>query len=410
MNLKEKRESLIQKAQGIMTGAQGRPLTEDERTQLKSYTEEIKGIDAQLIAAREDSALYDQVKNLVIPGPAKKDGDELDQAKSLGEWFVKHAHEKMLSLKGVSGATITAPEFKAATDTQTSPASLQDLYNTQVDRTIVSPYRRRPFITDLVSVGTLTSANAVTYLVEGAAEGDFSMVAEGGAKPQIHFANPTTRTDAVRKIAAFIKFTDEMIEDWGFLVSEINNRALYMLAMKEEQQVLNGDGTGQNLLGLLNRSGIQTETSADNTDNFDALYRAAMKVNTATGSDADGCVIHPLDYQRLRLAKDGNDQYIAGGPFQGQYGNGGVAWQPPLWGLNTLVTPAVAQGTALIAAFRMGKTLYRKGGVRVESTNSHVDDFTNNLVTTRVEERVALADRVPSASVKVTLSAAAPTP
>lgn len=405
MNPTEKRAALIQKAQDIMSKAQGRQLTDDERTELKSVTEEVKGLDRQIELAQADTDLYNQVKGFVRPGADLKSDDEMAKAKSLGEWFVKHAHEKMLMVKGVSGATVTAPEFKAAGDLQTSPADLTALYNTQVDRTIVGMYRRRPFISDLVSAGTLTNANAVTYLVEGIAEGDFGMVAEAGAKPQIHFANPTTRTDAVRKIAAFIKFTDEMIEDWGFLVSEINNRALYMLAMKEEQQVLNGDGTGQNLLGLLNRSGIQTEASASAADNFDALYRAAMKVNTATGADADGIAINPLDYQKLRLAKDANDQYIAGGPFQGQYGNGGIAWQPPVWGLNTLVTPAIAQGTALVAAFRMGKTLYRKGGIRVESTNSHVDDFTNNLVTTRIEERVALADRVPSATVKVSLSA-----
>lgn len=406
MKIREQRDALMAKAQGIMTGSEGRKLTAEERDQLKSITAEVKALDVQIREASEESALLKEFQGLTVRGPEKKGEDEgTTQALSLGEHFVKYAGEKLLAVKGISGATVTAPEFKAATDTQTSPADLVGLLRTQVDTTVVSNYRRRPFISDLVGSGTLTNANAVTYLIEGPAEGDFGMVAEGGAKPQIHFGNPSTRTDAVRKIAAFIKFTDEMIEDWGFLVSEINNRALYMLAMKEEQQILNGDGTGQNLLGLLNRSGIQTESSAAVEDNFDALYRAATKVTTATGNQADGIVIHPLDYQVLRLQKDGNGQYLAGGPFTGEYGNGGVQWQPPLWGLNTLVTAAVPQGTALVAALKLGKTLYRKGGVRVESTNSHVDDFTNNLVTTRIEERVALADRQPSASVKVSLKA-----
>ena len=54
-------------------------------------------------------------------------------------------------------------------------------------------------------------------------------------------------------------------------------------------------------------------------------------------------------------------------------------------------------GTALVGAFSQSSTLYRKGGVRVEATNSHVDDFTNNLVTIRAECRMGLETRVPGA-------------
>ena len=48
--------------------------------------------------------------------------------------------------------------------------------------------------------------------------------------------------------------------------------------------------------------------------------------------------------------------------------------------------------------------MYRKGGVRVEATNTHADNFTNNKVTVRAEERVALAVRYPAAFVKVGLA------
>jgi HK97 family phage major capsid protein len=310
-------------------------------------------------------------------------------------------------VKTVGGVTVSAPEWspsaKAATDTQAVPAGLAP-WLTTYDRTVVRAFRR-PVVSDLLGQGTLgAGSNAVSYLVEGAVEGSLATVAEGGAKPQFHIADPTTRTDALKKIAGFLKFTDEMAEDADFWVSEINQRGLYLLALAEENQLLNGDGTGNNILGLLNRSGIQTETAADNTDNADAIYRALAKVQTATGLTADGIVINPVDYQALRLSKDGNGQYFGGGFFQGEYGNGGIEWQPPLWGVRTIVSAAVAAGTAAVAAFSTASTVYRKGGVRVESTNSHASDFTNNLITTRIEERVALANRIPAATVEVTLS------
>ena len=199
-----------------------------------------------------------------------------------------------------------------------------------------------------------------------------------------------------------------MIEDLPFLTSSINGRLLYHLALFEENQLLNGSGTGTNIRGLLQRSGIQSmgATTDLKAGNADTLFKAITAVQTGSGLDADGIVINPADYQALRLSKDANSQYYGGGMFAGQYGNGTLAMQPPLWGVNTVVTPAIAAGTVLVKAFKASATLYRKGGVRVESTNSNENDFTNNKVTIRAEERVALADRVPAASVKVTLGTA----
>lgn len=236
-------------------------------------------------------------------------------------------------------------------------------------------------------------------------QGGFATVAEGGAKPQISFDNPTAVVDALKKIAGWIDMTDEFIEDLGFLKSEIDTRLLYQLTMFEEAQLLSGNGTGQNLLGIRNRSGVQVQAApTDAADNADAVFQAMTKVSTATSLTADALVIHPLDYQEFRLSKDGNGQYFGGGYFQGQYGNGSVLENPNLWGLRTVVTTAATQGEILLGAFRIGATVYRKGGVRVEATNTHADNFTNNKVTVRAEERVALAVRYPAAFVKVGLA------
>src|SRR5699024_7559504 len=127
--------------------------------------------------------------------------------------------------------------------------------------------------------------------------------------------DPEQRTDALKKIAGFLKIPDEMVEDAQFWVSEINQRGIYLLALAEENQLLNGPGTGATVEGLLNRDGVQTETATSAADNPDALFRAMTKVQTATGLQADGIVINPADYEQLRLNKDGNGQYYGGGYF-----------------------------------------------------------------------------------------------
>lgn len=405
MNLKAQRAAAIKAAQDIIAKAkaEGRDLTDEEMTEVEAKQAEVTELTGKIEKAEKSAALVQSIGGMKAD-EADPSPEARETAKSLGEHFVKHAREKLATFKGVSGATISVPEFKAATDTQVTGASVYGPVLTEVDRTIVQGVRPRLVVADLLGSGTI-SGNAISYFVEGALEGAFTTVAEAGAKPQLHVVDPTAVTDSLKKIAGWTKFSDEMLEDLDFIVSEINGRLLYELAKFEEAQILNGNGTGQNLLGLLNRVGVQTEVSAANAgDRADSIFRAITKVSTGGGLDADGIVINPADYQAFRLQRDSNGQYYGGGFFAGQYGSGTLQDNPPMWGLRTVVTPAIAAGTALVGAFGQAATLYRKGGVRVESTNSHASDFTSNLVTTRVEERVALALRRPAGLVKVTLT------
>ena len=405
MNLKAQRAAAIKAAQEIIAKAQAesRALTAEEASEVEAKEAEVKSLTEKIEAAEKSDALMARIEAMAPVD--EKSGDEKPAAKTIGEHFVKSVGAQALEVKG-SRYTLSAPEFKAAADTQLAPGALSPAV-TQVDTNFVQGFRRRLTIADLLTQGTLTG-NAITYFVEGALEGDFTTVAEGAQKPQLHYADPTAVTEALKKIAAFIKESDEMIEDLPFLASAINSRLLYNLGLFEESQILNGNGTGTNLRGLLNRTGVQTMGAGTDpkAGNADTIFKAMMAVQTGSGLDADGIVINPTDYQALRLGKDANSQYYGGGYFAGQYGQGGVMEQPPLWGLRTVVTPAIAAGTVFVAAFQQSKTLYRKGGVRVEATNSNENDFTNNKVTIRAEERVALADRVPAAGVKITLGTA----
>jgi HK97 family phage major capsid protein len=73
-----------------------------------------------------------------------------------------------------------------------------------------------------------------------------------------------------------------------------------------------------------------------------------------------------------------------------------------LWGTRVIVTPAIAQGTALVGAFTTSAQLWRRTGLTVEMSNSNNDDFEKNMVTVRVEERVALEVARPAGFGKVT--------
>lgn len=389
-----------------------RSFTDQERKQFDDDSELAQSKKTESDQAKADTDRMNSVMALSNAEVERsRDDSPAKSASSLGDHFVKTVGDELTNRK--QRFSISAPEFKMGTKVNTDPqvtggdTGVWGDVLTQVDRRIVEGKRRKLTIADLLSTGTI-SGQAITYFVEGAMEGDFATVAESGTKPQIHFADPTKTTESLSKVAGFIKESDEMIEDLPFVVSSIDNRLLYQLQLFEEDQLLTGDGVGTNLTGILNRSGIQTmgATTDAAADNANQVFRAMTSVQTGSNLNADAIVMHPTDYQTFRLMRDSNGQYYGGGFFQGQYGDGQVMAEPPMWGLQTVVTPAIASGTVLVGAFATGATVYRKGSVRVEMSNSNQDDFINNLVTIRAEERLALAVRVPAGFVNLTLGTA----
>lgn len=407
--LKEQRLALITEARGIAEKAKeaGRELTAKEHEEIIAKGAEITELDKQITASEKSSAVLDALGRA---GQESKDNGGYDTAaRTLGDHAVKSMGDGLANIRG-SRTSLSAPEYKAPGDTHQVQTTGQGVLQPQIDTNVVNTFKERPTIADWLGSGTLTST-AITYFIEKAFDpdtgGSFGIVGENERKPGLTFPDYEQVTESLKKIAGWIKVSDEMADDTPFLVSEINGRLLYQLLMFEEDQLLNGDGTGVNIRGILNREGVQTETAADADDLADAVFRARTKVALATGLQADGLVMHPLDYQKLRLAKDANGQYFAGGPFTGQYGNGGVMQDPPLWGLGgTIITTAIEQGNVLVGAGKQAATVYRKGGIRVEASNIDGEDFTHNRFTVLAEERLTLAVRRPSAFVKVSVAEA----
>jgi HK97 family phage major capsid protein len=301
-------------------------------------------------------------------------------------------------------------EFKGATDLHRigqETGAFGPLV-TDIDKNFVMPYQRPLLFADILGSGTV-SGNSIKYPVFGALEGSTAFVAEGGAKPQIHLADPTWVTDSLAEVAGFFNITDDMAEDADYVVSEINSTALYDLQLREELALLSGDGTSNSIKGVLKRDGIQTvaNVSKGTVSDPDLIFKGISTVQEVTGFAADGIVINPADYQAIRLSKDSNGQYFGGGFFAGQYGNGGIMQNPSLWGLRTVVSASIPKGTVAVGAFSIAAKVFRKGGVRIESTNSHGDNFTNDQITVRLRERLGLQVKYPAAIAKVTLGTTA---
>jgi HK97 family phage major capsid protein len=194
---------------------------------------------------------------------------------------------------------------------------------------------------------TQVSTNRVRVIVETVASNAAATVAEGAAKPEqtLEFDEVD---EPVRKVAAFLPVSDEMLSDAPALQGYLNARLSLFVQNEEEDQLLNGDGSGNNLSGLLDRvpapnQGIASTAPSANT--ADHIY-AAMVVAQQSYLMPDAVVVNPEDWADLRLLKDQNDNYIGGSPF-----SNGAQPGEALFGKRVVVTEAITAGTALVGAF-----------------------------------------------------------
>ena len=352
---------------------------------LEQAVEEAKSLRKQMEQAEAAAEL---IKGLKAPVEEKAEQEEKKvEYKTIGEKVAAKMSDVEHDIKEKT-FNLHVPGMKVAAVMDT-PSSISPAL-TDVDTRIVEGYRRPLLIADLFAAERI-SGNALTFFVESSTvEGGPAFTTEGYEKPMMSFGDPTAKTIALKKLASYMKETDELVADAPWLADAINGRGMYQHELAVENYLVTT---------LAGTSGIGTAS----TLTADGIFQAMMTVQTNSGFAADAIVINPTDYQTLRLAKDSNNQYYGGGYFYGAYGNTPIAEQPNIWGLRTVVTSAVNAGTCIVGAFKMGGSILRKNtGVAVDIAYQNEDDFIKNLVTVRIEERLALAVRRPSAFVKIT--------
>jgi HK97 family phage major capsid protein len=113
---------------------------------------------------------------------------------------------------------------------------------------IVGLPQRTMTIRNLLTQGR-TSSNMVEYAKQTVRTNNAGMVSEGVQKPES--AYEWNQADAnVRTVAHWVHVSRQAMEDADQLQTEIDSELRYGLMLKEESQLLNGDGTGVNLSGL----------------------------------------------------------------------------------------------------------------------------------------------------------------
>lgn len=303
-------------------------------------------------------------------------------SKSLGAQFVGDEQVKNFlatdTRRGKVALMLKATITSVTTDT--AGAAGDALVATRIPG-IIAPNQRRMTVRDLLTPGTM-DGNSLEFVRETGFNNNAGMVAEGAAKPQSDIKLDLVSTNA-KVIAHHSKASRQILDDVAQLQSYIDGRLRYGLAFKEETQLLSGDGTGQNLLGIIPQATAFSAAFAPASETAIDKIRLAMLQAALAEYPATGTVMHPTDWARIELTKDSQGRYIIGNP------QGTTA--PTLWNLPVVATQAISVDKFLTGAFQLGAQVFDRWAARVEIATENEDDFVKNLLTMLCEERLALA-------------------
>lgn len=415
----------LKAARDIADGAdsEARDLTTEERAKVLAHMG--KAGDLKKTAEDQD-ALAKQLTDLTEGiGLTRDDGDgdgkpagyTSRKGKSLGAAFTDSTEYKALL------ASVPDGRFGEKARVQSQPYGVKDLLTgtdtdasagtlVQTDRRgLLDPFYQRPLtIRDLVTKSTTTSDTvdyvrlvSVTNNAAPVPEATSSAVidgstvtnAEGGLKPEsaMVFEKDTT---TVKTIAHWLPATKRALSDAGQIRTLIDDFLQYGLEEELENQMVDGDGTGENLNGIGHVSGVQTQAAPTSSqDVFDITRIARRKVRIGGRAIPTAYVMNPIDWEAIELMRNSEGVFFGAGPF---------ALTPNrLWALPVVESEAIAQGTAYVGDWSKA-VLYDREQSSIQVTDSHADFFIRNLVAILAELRAAFAVLRPAAFVKITLA------
>lgn len=244
------------------------------------------------------------------------------------------------------------------------------------------------------------TAGVFGYLRQTCRTNNAAPVAVGALKPTSVYTTELVE-DRARTIAHLSEaIPRQYLADAAMLRQWVESEMRYGLELALEAQVLNGDGVGENLLGILNTPGTQAQ--AWDTNLLVTTRKAVTKLETVdlTGT---GWALNPADWERIELSTDADGQFLVGGPNAG----------PPverasrrLWGIPVATSTAVPAGTGVLADFEGSTRLWVREEAEVSWSESVGDDFSHNLLRMRAEGRVGFGVLRPIGAVEVDLTAA----
>jgi HK97 family phage major capsid protein len=266
---------------------------------------------------------------------------------------------------------------------------------------------------DIVSIAT-TQSDMIEYVRQVSETNNAAMVPEatssavidgttvtaamGGLKPEsgMVFEKVTT---AVKTVAHWMPATKRALADAGQMQNLIDDFLRWGLDEELEDQMVLGNGAGENFEGLTNITNLTAQPWA--IDLLVTTRQAKTKVRTVGRMAPTAYLLNPYDWESIQLIRA--DTGGTSGPFL--FGGPAAAEVPTLWNLPVVESESVPQGVGYVGNFRT-LVLWDREQANVQITDSHADFFVRNLVAILAEARAAFGCLRPASIVEMDLTPA----
>jgi len=300
--------------------------------------------------------------------------------KSFGLWGRK---ELITGLSDTSaGAFVVAEDTGIYEQLGRYPTVLRDLISIRQTSSDTVEFVRQ---TAQVTQAAPTAEANVKYVA--GATGEIS-----GEKPQGTMTFERV-AEIVKTIAVYVGATKRALADASQIRGLIDQELREDLVDCLEDQLFNGDGIGENFLGLANQVG--TLTQAFDTDILTTTRQALTTILVTGRQVPTAWAFSPTDWETVELLQDNDGRYYWGGPLsQGP---------PRMWGVPVVQSFHQTAGSAWLANWRKA-VLWDREQATITATDSHDDWFIRNMVAILAEMRAAFGLIRPSAFVNVELA------
>lgn len=426
MDLKKLREALrkaLVDARAIAAKAEkeNRDFTAEERDQVAKFIDEAAKLKDQIKAAEGDAAIKQQLRDLgadvdltdgqgdggeaVAPGKGQTIGEQFINSPQWRAWWAKAAPGGRLpdSARGIISPPVEFTNLLGRKTLVTGDSTTSAGAFVVPDYTgIYEPLGRIPLVLrDLVSMRQTTSdlvhfVRQTAHIAQATPVAEANVTTYSGATGEVEGVKPEATitfepvTEPVKTIAVWIPATKRALSDASQLRGIIDQELREDLDEELEDQMVNGDGVGENFTGILNNTGILAQ--AWDTDILTTVRKARTALRVLGRSRPTALLCHPNDAETMDLLKDTSGGFYFGGPAQG-----GVQ---QVWRVPVVECETMTEGTGLMGDFRKA-VLWDRERASIQVSDSHADFFIRNMVAILAEMRAAFALIRPSAFITV---------
>lgn len=259
------------------------------------------------------------------------------------------------------------------------------------DDRVVLDAQRPVQVTDLLPTISW-GQKAYSYMEETTFTNNAAERSEGSAYGEAALAL-TEKTTTIETVGVFLPMTDEQLEDERRAEEYVRARLPFMVRQRVDGQILTGDGNTPNVRGVNNVVGIQTQAKGSDAVP-DAIYKAMTKVKVTGRAMPNAVVMHPNDWQDVRLLRTTDGVYIWGSPSE--------AGPARIWGQQVVESDAQTENTAVVGDFANFSLLVYRTGMTIKVSDSHSDYFVKGKQAVRAGIRLAPVFLRPAAFATVT--------